>query len=153
QCGQAAEGRGPPPGSGRYTEDRVRVVVSHPPTRQASRQIRCLQDSGAWLCAVLTSDYGLALAHTPPVDENQAVDIRRTVVIADDDLLLREGLSRLVAEAGYSVLGQAGDAGELFALVREHRPDVAIVDIRMPPDHSTEGLRAAEVIRREMPDT
>jgi len=76
----------------------------------------------------------------------------RTVVIADDDLLLREGIASLLTQAGYSVVGQAGDATELLSLVRDHRPDVAIVDIRMPPDHATEGLRAAEAIREEMPE-
>jgi DNA-binding NarL/FixJ family response regulator len=76
----------------------------------------------------------------------------RTVVIADDDVLLREGIASLLTQAGYSVVGQAGDATELANLVREHRPDVAIVDIRMPPDHATEGLRAAQAIREEMPE-
>jgi DNA-binding NarL/FixJ family response regulator len=76
----------------------------------------------------------------------------RTVVIADDDLLLREGIASLLTQAGYSVVGQAGDATELLRLVRNYRPDVAIVDIRMPPDHATEGLRAAEAIRGEMPE-
>ena len=75
-----------------------------------------------------------------------------TVVIADDDLLLREGIASLLAQAGYRVVGQAGDATELLTLTREHRPDVAIVDIRMPPDHATDGLRAAQVIREEMPE-
>src|SRR5262249_21620899 len=69
-----------------------------------------------------------------------------------DDLLLREGVASLLAQAGYGVVGQAGDATELLCLVREYRPDVAIVDIRMPPDHATEGLRAAQAIRDEMPD-
>jgi DNA-binding NarL/FixJ family response regulator len=77
---------------------------------------------------------------------------RKTVVIADDDLLLREGIASLLDQAGYSVAGQAGDASELISLVREHRPDLAIVDIRMPPDQTTEGLRAAEAIREEMPE-
>ena len=77
----------------------------------------------------------------------------RSVVIADDDLLLREGLASLLTVAGYSIVGQAGDATELLNLVREHRPDLAIVDIRMPPDHSTEGLRAAQAIRDEIPET
>jgi DNA-binding NarL/FixJ family response regulator len=75
-----------------------------------------------------------------------------TVVIADDDLLLREGIASLLTQAGYSVVGQAGDATELLSLVRERRPDVAIVDIRMPPDHATDGLRAAEAIREELPE-
>ena len=77
----------------------------------------------------------------------------RSVVIADDDLLLREGIASLLTVAGYSIVGQAGDATELLNLVREHRPDLAIVDIRMPPDHATEGLRAAETIRKEIPET
>lgn len=92
------------------------------------------------------------LAHTPSVGENPEAAIARTAVIADDDLLLREGLARLLADAGYRVLGQAGDATGLLDLAREHRPDVVIVDIRMPPDHATEGLRAAQVIREEMPE-
>jgi DNA-binding NarL/FixJ family response regulator len=76
----------------------------------------------------------------------------RSVVIADDDLLLREGIASLLTQAGYNVVGQAGDATELLSLVREHRPELAIVDIRMPPDHATEGLRAAQAIREEMPE-
>jgi DNA-binding NarL/FixJ family response regulator len=76
----------------------------------------------------------------------------RTVVIADDDLLLREGLASLLTQAGYTIVGQADNAPDLLSLVREHRPDVAIVDIRMPPDHATEGLRAAQAIREEIPE-
>jgi serine/threonine-protein kinase PknK len=76
----------------------------------------------------------------------------RTVVIADDDLLLREGIASLLTQAGYGVVGQAGDATELLALVRQHRPEIAIVDIRMPPDQGTEGLRAAQAIREELPE-
>jgi serine/threonine-protein kinase PknK len=79
-------------------------------------------------------------------------DTAATVVIADDDLLLREGIASLLTQAGYSVVGQAGDATALVSLVRERRPDVAIVDIRMPPDYATEGLRAAQAIREEMPE-
>jgi len=70
------------------------------------------------------------------------------IVLADDSLLLREGLARLLADAGFEVVGQAATAGELEVLVREHRPDVAIVDIRMPPTHTDEGLRAAQSIRQ-----
>jgi len=76
----------------------------------------------------------------------------RTVVIADDDLLLREGVASLLKEAGYGVLGQAGDATELLDLVSAHQPELAIVDIRMPPDHGTEGLRAAQAIRDKYPE-
>ncbi len=86
------------------------------------------------------------------VDEKPVAGFGRTVVIADDDLLLREGLASLLTQAGYSVVGQAGDATVLMSLVREHRPELAIVDIRMPPDHATEGLRAAQAIREEMPE-
>lgn len=75
------------------------------------------------------------------------------VVVADDAALLREGLSRLLAEAGFDVVGAAGDADVLLALVNELRPDVAIVDIRMPPSYTDEGLRAAHRIRAEHPDT
>jgi DNA-binding NarL/FixJ family response regulator len=73
------------------------------------------------------------------------------VVIADDSVLLREGVSRLLAEAGFDVVGQAGDADELLREVAEKNPDVAIVDIRMPPTHTDEGLRAARELRRRFP--
>jgi DNA-binding NarL/FixJ family response regulator len=75
------------------------------------------------------------------------------VVLADDDVLLREGLAGLLERSGFVVAGQAGDASELIALVREVRPDLAIVDIRMPPTHTSEGLEAAAAIREEFPET
>ena len=75
------------------------------------------------------------------------------VALADDDVLLREGLASLLERSGFEVVGQAGDAAQLIALVRERRPDLVLVDIRMPPDHSTEGLEAARVIREEFPET
>ena len=71
------------------------------------------------------------------------------LVLADDSMLLREGIARLLTESGFEIVGQAGGADELVAAVRKHRPDVAIIDIRMPPDHTDEGLRAAEAIRAE----
>jgi serine/threonine-protein kinase PknK len=74
-------------------------------------------------------------------------------VVADDDVLLREGLASLLAGSGFDVVGQCGDPTQLLALVREHQPDLVIVDIRMPPTHTTEGLDAAGVIREEFPDT
>jgi len=74
------------------------------------------------------------------------------VVVADDAVILREGLGRLLAEAGFEIAGLAGDAEELVALVEEEQPDVAIVDIRMPPTHTDEGLRAAKAIRASRPD-
>jgi DNA-binding NarL/FixJ family response regulator len=71
------------------------------------------------------------------------------LVLADDSLLLREGIARLLVEAGFEVAAQAGSAEELLGAVREQRPDVAIVDIRMPPSYVDEGLRAVEAIRAE----
>jgi DNA-binding NarL/FixJ family response regulator len=78
---------------------------------------------------------------------------RRRVVIADDDYLLREGVASLLRDSGLDVVGQAGDGEGLVELVRERRPDLAIVDIRMPPTHTAEGLEAAAVIRAEFPET
>ena len=74
------------------------------------------------------------------------------VVLADDDYLLREGLASMLERAGFEVGGQASNASQLLALVRSERPDLAIVDIRMPPTHTTEGLDAARAIRAELPD-
>jgi DNA-binding NarL/FixJ family response regulator len=77
---------------------------------------------------------------------------RGRVALADDDVLLREGIASLLEREGFEVLGQVGDASALLAMVREHTPDLVIVDVRMPPHHRTEGLDAARVIRRELPD-
>jgi len=84
--------------------------------------------------------------------EAAGLDARR-VIVADDDVLLREGLASLLERAGYQLVGQAGDGSELLHLVREQRPDLVIVDIRMPPTGSTEGLEAAALIREELPET
>ena len=82
------------------------------------------------------------------------VDSRGTrVIVADDDVLMREGIASLLERGGYEVVGQAGDGSELMRLVSEHQPDLAVVDIRMPPAHRTEGLEAAQVIREKFPDT
>jgi DNA-binding NarL/FixJ family response regulator len=78
---------------------------------------------------------------------------RTRVVIADDDVLLREGLASLLERSGLEVVGQSGDAVSLLKLVREHHPDLVIVDIRMPPSYTTEGLQAATQIREELPET
>jgi DNA-binding NarL/FixJ family response regulator len=75
------------------------------------------------------------------------------VVVAEDVMLTREGITRLLTDAGVEVLGEAEDADALLRLVAEHRPDAAIVDIRMPPTHSDEGLVAAQRIRAEYPAT
>ena len=75
------------------------------------------------------------------------------VVVADDAVLLREGVVRILEEAGFEVVGQAGTAEELMLKVRSYNPNVAIVDIRMPPTHTDEGLRAAREIREKHPET
>jgi len=74
-------------------------------------------------------------------------------LIAEDSLLLREGLSRLLTEAGIEIVGQAGDGEDLVRKARAHKPDVVVTDIRMPPTQTDEGLRAAKVIRGELPET
>ena len=78
---------------------------------------------------------------------------RTRVVIADDDVLLREGLASLLERSDFDVLGRAGNASELLELVRRLLPDLVVVDIRMPPTNSTEGLDAAQAIRQEQPET
>jgi DNA-binding NarL/FixJ family response regulator len=74
------------------------------------------------------------------------------IVIAEDSVLLREGLTRLLAEAGHDVVATAGEAEEFLRQVGEHRPDVVVVDVRMPPTFTDEGLRAALVVRSRWPD-
>jgi len=96
-------------------------------------------------------------ASTPVASRASAVDNRPVsrdirVVLADDDVLLREGVASLLGRHGFAVSGQVGDADALLDLVRSEKPELAIVDIRMPPTHTTEGLDAARVIRAELPD-
>ena len=74
------------------------------------------------------------------------------VVLADDDVLLREGLASLLARSGYQVVGQAGEVTNLLELVRAEKPELAIVDIRMPPTYTNDGLDTAMIIRHEMPE-
>jgi len=74
------------------------------------------------------------------------------LILADDDVLLREGLASLLGRSGFEVVAQAGDGSELLELVREHRPELVLVDIRMPPTHTREGLEAAHAIREELPE-
>jgi DNA-binding NarL/FixJ family response regulator len=74
------------------------------------------------------------------------------VVLADDSLLLREGVARLLEDAGLEVVAQAGDAEDLLRKVGAHKPDIAIIDVKMPPTHTDEGLRAAAAIRDQHPD-
>ena len=87
------------------------------------------------------------------MSDPRAADRPLRVVLADDNVLLREGIAGLLERSGFEIVGQAGDADDLIALVRMGRPDLAVVDIRMPPEHSTEGLGAALTIRGEFPET
>ncbi len=75
------------------------------------------------------------------------------MVLADDDVLLREGLASLLERSDFEVVGQGGTAEELLGIVRRQRPDLAVIDIRMPPSYTSEGLDAAAAIREELPDT
>jgi DNA-binding NarL/FixJ family response regulator len=75
------------------------------------------------------------------------------VVIGEDDVLLREGIARLLAEAGFEVAAQAGDADDFLRKALAHKPDVALVDVQMPPGHGDDGLRAAVELRRQRPET
>jgi DNA-binding NarL/FixJ family response regulator len=75
------------------------------------------------------------------------------IVIADDAALIRAGIAHVLADAGFEVVSQVGNGGELLASVRDERPDVALVDIRMPPTHTDEGVRAAQQIRSDYPET
>jgi DNA-binding NarL/FixJ family response regulator len=84
---------------------------------------------------------------------DSAVRAAVRVVVADDDVLLREGLSSLLERSGFEIVGQAGDAEELLAMVRRKKPALVVTDIRMPPTHTSEGLDAAQVIRAELPET
>jgi DNA-binding NarL/FixJ family response regulator/class 3 adenylate cyclase len=92
-------------------------------------------------------------AEFPPlrIEPKEAGKMR--VVLADDSVLLREGIARLLEDGGFDVVGQAGNADELMLKVRSYKPDVAIVDIRMPPTHTDEGLQAAREIREKHPET
>jgi DNA-binding NarL/FixJ family response regulator len=74
------------------------------------------------------------------------------LILADDDVLLREGIASLLGNAGYDVVGQAGDAASLVDMVREERPELVVIDIRMPPSYTTEGLEAARTIRTDFPE-
>jgi DNA-binding NarL/FixJ family response regulator len=89
----------------------------------------------------------------PEITESSEDRSAPRVVLADDDVLLREGLASLLYRSGFDVVGQAGNGVELLAQVRSARPKLAIIDIRMPPGYATEGLQAARVIRAELPGT
>ena len=107
--------------------------------RPALREIAGREDEA------LTTETSTAEASTAPTPLR--------AVLADDETLLREGLASLLERSGFTVVGQVGNAVELLPLVRKSAPDVVVVDIRMPPTHTTEGLDAARAIRQELPDT
>ena len=86
-------------------------------------------------------------------DSSEGRDAALRLLVADDSVLLREGLVRLLEEGGCEVVAQAGDAPDLLRKCRAHKPDVAIIDVRMPPDNTDDGLRAALTIRSEQPET
>ncbi len=93
-------------------------------------------------------------AQPGPGGDGDALALGRVrVVLAEDDVLLREGLASLLQRSGFVVVGQAGGGEQLLALVRQQVPELVVVDIRMPPTHTTEGLEAARVIRQEFPGT
>jgi DNA-binding NarL/FixJ family response regulator len=94
--------------------------------------------------------HGTTGAGPPDTGESDTTPLR--AVVADDEALLREGLASLLERSGFTVVGQVGTAVELLPLVRDQVPDVVVVDIRMPPTHTNEGLEAARVIRQELPD-
>ncbi len=93
----------------------------------------------------------MALPHV--IDSTDEQTQRRRAVLADDDVLLREGLASLLTRSGIEIVGQAGDAEQLMLQVRQQRPDLVVLDIRMPPSFTAEGLEAARRIRAELPDT
>ena len=92
-------------------------------------------------------------APTTAAAHARGMETRCRVVVADDDVLLREVVASLLERTGFEVVGRAGDGAELIELVRRLKPDLVLVDIRMPPTHSVEGLEAARAIRQELPDT
>jgi DNA-binding NarL/FixJ family response regulator len=98
-----------------------------------------------------TLDFASLRVDRDRVDEMDAKHTR--VVVAEDSVLLREGIARLLEDGGFDVVGQAGNGEELLLKVRSYKPDVAIVDIRMPPTHTDEGLQAAKEIREKHPET
>src|SRR3954447_25829359 len=113
-------------------------------TSRCSATLSSLRGSAGGADVPITSRYPIIVALSTNVTR---------VVLADDEVLMREGLAGLLERAGFDVVGQSGNASDLVDLVRELRPDLVIVDIRMPPTHTTEGLDAAETIREEFPAT
>src|SRR5271169_4136476 len=91
--------------------------------------------------------------HSPASLEETTVAGLGTLVIGEDDVLLREGIARLLTEAGFAVVAQAGDGKDLLRKGLAHRPSVVIADVNMPPDYEDDGLRAAIELRRQRPET
>jgi DNA-binding NarL/FixJ family response regulator len=91
-------------------------------------------------------------ADNAPREESGSPSSALSVIVADDDVLLREGLASLLVRSGFDVVGQAGNGTEALALVRTTNPDVLVIDIRMPPTNTTEGLDVARVVRAELPE-
>lgn len=91
-------------------------------------------------------------ADNAPTGESGSPSGALSVIVADDDVLLREGLASLLVRSGFDVVGQAGNGTEALALVRKENPDVLVIDIRMPPTNTTEGLDVARVVRGELPE-
>src|SRR2546429_9248111 len=94
-------------------------------------------------------DTGGVDVESPEHEQGEATRIR--VVLADDSVLLREGIASLLEKAGFEIVGQSGTAEDLLLKVRSYKPDIAIVDIKMPPTHTDEGLRAAKETRGKHP--
>ena len=115
------------------------------------RPVRNSAAVAGWTPMLATAGVGRP-AVVREVTELSADRGKRRVVVADDDVLLREGLAGLLERSGFEITGQAGDATELLRVVHDQKPDLVIVDIRMPPRQETEGLEAAQVIRRELPE-
>jgi len=132
------------------------VLISET-TRAALRETDAVRDLGAHQLRGLDQPeriYQLGVREFPPLRADVAeagLGARIRVVLAEDSVLLREGVASLLASAGFEIVGQAGTAEELLLKVRSYKPDVAIVDIRMPPTHTDEGLRAAQAIREQHP--
>src|SRR5947209_1336436 len=107
--------------------------------------------AASWMPALRSHPLTLATLVPTREDLHQGAMSRGRTILADDDVLLREGLASLLERSEFQVVAQAGDGAELVALVEEHGPDLVIVDIRMPPTHTTEGLEAAREIRERFP--
>ena len=119
--------------------------LAAPQRDRPARSVECLRD-------VQSTEHSPGVRFAASCADNRTMNAVR-VVVADDDVLLREGLASLLDRNGFDVVGQVGDASQLLELVSDAAPDLAIVDIRMPPAHATEGLDAAKEIRRGWPGT